>query len=582
MSRRLIFPFLSFCFLVNLAVTAQESEVLMLEATIVDFETSEPLPYVTVYNLGNGTGTVSNNEGFFRLAGVSTEDTVRFSFVGYTTLKLSGSELQRSNRTLKLERKPAMLSEFTLLGDWSVLYKLIQRARKAQTYRKQSAKTYFSLESFANDQRVELLECYYNGHFAGYDIQKLELKNGRIALAEFGNRFFVSTESSKAIYSHELFGDNPYFPASPFQLTKGRLKKDYDLRLLSKYKDEQDNLIFVIDFTPRDSTDDLFSGQVWIDSLTADIYKVNLQKRSAKNHPFLPMGNVKRLDRIDLDITKNFKPADKGMIFESVNFDYSVHYTTNKSEKLVTDTRAVLIGYNSEELFRLPQFDFIDARYGDYVKINAAPYNAFFWENMNEFADDSRAEKNQLFLPGNSALTDRDMFGDNEFFVGGVLQQPYVHWNGDPVFLAGGGAIKTPREEWQGTLPSERYALTVKYYLDINSFDNELHFLSANVLDPFETYYDYKMNPVDHMFVNMYFDLFEIHYREMVKALERCDCDESRMEEIFDEYTEKAKEQGKLFRYEVNRGKNWGQMEKWDRHIFDVLQISNIERFQGK
>ena len=38
-----------------------------------------------------------------------------------------------------------------------------------------------------NNEQVELVECYYNGEFSGYDTKMLHLKNGRIALNEFNN-----------------------------------------------------------------------------------------------------------------------------------------------------------------------------------------------------------------------------------------------------------------------------------------------------------------------------------------------------------------------------------------------------------
>ena len=150
---------------------------------------------------------------------------------------------------------------------------MVSKCRKSATYKRKKAKTYFELETHIKNKQVELVECYYNGEFEGYDLQNLALKNGRIALALYGNRFFVSTETSNALNMHKLFDYNDFFPRSPFDLNKKKLKKRYTLRLAKKYKDEQSNTIYVVTFFPKENSKNAFEGKVWIDSLEKSIVK---------------------------------------------------------------------------------------------------------------------------------------------------------------------------------------------------------------------------------------------------------------------------------------------------------------------
>ncbi|MFY0685843.1 MAG: carboxypeptidase-like regulatory domain-containing protein [Cyclobacteriaceae bacterium] len=67
--------------------------------TVVDDATEEVLPFTNIHVIEHNLGTISNVEGVFVLdqALLSLDDSVKFSFVGYETLKIHISELQRQN-----------------------------------------------------------------------------------------------------------------------------------------------------------------------------------------------------------------------------------------------------------------------------------------------------------------------------------------------------------------------------------------------------------------------------------------------------------------------------------------------------
>lgn len=85
---------LSFLILLQVSILAASDKP--LTGIILDSKTKEPLPFTNIVVLEQYRGTVSNSEGYFVLdmQGISTADTLLFSYVGYESLKISAAEVQ--------------------------------------------------------------------------------------------------------------------------------------------------------------------------------------------------------------------------------------------------------------------------------------------------------------------------------------------------------------------------------------------------------------------------------------------------------------------------------------------------------
>lgn len=82
---------------------------------VVDSLTHEALPFTNVGIMGRESGTVSNSEGNYTLSleGVSLDDTVFFSFVGYQQRKVTVNKLKQQSRVALLENT-IQLSAFSV------------------------------------------------------------------------------------------------------------------------------------------------------------------------------------------------------------------------------------------------------------------------------------------------------------------------------------------------------------------------------------------------------------------------------------------------------------------------------------
>ncbi len=82
-------------------------------AKIVDNETNEPVVFASVYLAGSSIGTVSNIDGEFilKIPVDKSDEKLSISFVGYKTLDLTLSSLDRKKNTIKLTPDPIPIQE---------------------------------------------------------------------------------------------------------------------------------------------------------------------------------------------------------------------------------------------------------------------------------------------------------------------------------------------------------------------------------------------------------------------------------------------------------------------------------------
>ncbi|HLG35992.1 MAG TPA: hypothetical protein VI757_14015 [Bacteroidia bacterium] len=553
-----------------------------IEAKILDTANAASLAYANIFNLNTKRGTISNDEGFIRIEINSPEDTLDVSYIGYAVRHIAAHEIKDAG-IIFLKRNPVLLKEATVVADASsFLYDMLSACKKPSASKKKTAKTYFELETFKDSTQIELIVCYYNGHFTGYNVNEPEFKTGRLALAEIDGKLFVSTESSKAIYMLTLFDDNDNFPKNPFQLKKKAFREYYQLSLAEKYKDEKSNVIYVIDFFPRSDAGIFFNGRVWIDSLKNEIIKINLKAENALRHPFLPLWTTDSLKRVDLEITETFNEIDGTMFFNHVDYNYTIQYKSRNDSVYEITTKAVLYAYDYRNNFPLPHFQFSDFKNTDYRKIIAVPYNRFFWEHNDEYKLNDKKNRNEQFFTKKEVINNIRFTEDaQKSFRIGFFERPYLIWNGARIHFAytlGDSTNAISKDDLKKT-PAERYNLKVQLYMDVNLYHDSLNILTATVFDPFQSYYHFPFDTLADCFLNLYFDVMEIERREFEKEIHE---QKLSIELINDAYQRKIKENESISRSyfsSVERGNNRKELLKWNEHVFEELRIDNCKLF---
>jgi hypothetical protein len=548
-----------------------------LEGILQNSKTNEFVEFATIYNLQSGQGTVSNEKGFFRLENVNENDSIRISFIGFET-KFIQAKNSEEPININISTSATLLSEIVVLADDHLLYQMIYNTRKHINNKERIAKTYFELETKIKGEQVELVEAYYNAKFTGQEVEEISLKNGRLGLAPDGNRFFISKETSKGILLHQSFNDNSKFPVSPIELSIRKCKKTYRLNLVSKFKDDADQLVMQIAFQAKEKNGLSFDGNVWIDSLSNRLIKVELKIQDAKRSPFFPLFTRDKLDRIDFEITKTYQEVDKVNTIQSIHFNYEIDYNEGHVRNYLVSSKALLYAYNYKERFMLPTFDFSPEYFDDYRKISAVPINQFFWRNINEFQLKDRKIKNDAFIESQGTLTRNLIFEDDRTLRKGLFEQAFLVW--DEKRLIFKEKEIDPKKLTATTAPSNRYNLKAHFYVDVNELNDTLHVLSTIVIDPFESFFNFPMNNQYKTFINLYFDIFEMHRRDFENALSKKVFTKEEIYTLHQLYNEKIISDCKKFRREVQRGINLEGMRDWNQKIRKAIGIDNMQIFE--
>ena len=102
-----------------------------LSGKVIDKESKEPLPFVSIVWTGTHKGTVTNLEGSYVLGGLGAatpSDSLTFSYIGYKTHKVSVSDLGE-NPLVSLEPAPITLAGVQVLAEQLSATEILERVR---------------------------------------------------------------------------------------------------------------------------------------------------------------------------------------------------------------------------------------------------------------------------------------------------------------------------------------------------------------------------------------------------------------------------------------------------------------------
>lgn len=550
---------------------AQIYNTITLENQVLDAVTKQPLPYAQILIVALKKGTITNTEGFFKINELQSDEVLRISFVGYENLLIT-AKTAANTPTLFLKPKTEILSTVTIVSDDTFLYDLLLKSKKTQNNKIASARTYLELETEINDQPIELLEAYYTGDFKDYDVKDLNLKNGRVFIKPMDSVYYLSTETSKAIYSHNQYDKNPYFPYSPFELNEKKLRKSYSLKLLKRYYDEDNALIYVIYFRPKNNPKSAFEGTVWIDSASTHLRKVELEIKNANTYPLKTIHANDSIQRMDLTIRKNFTEIEGKSYVKSLDFEYQLTYKRTSTEPFTVKSKAVLFAYDFDSLFVLPKFDFPEIMYQDYHHIFSVPYNDFFWENVSDFNYKFQTDLRASFTNDKTLLSNK---------YTGAINQPLIdfqHIIWSEIRLDFSAIAEKTLGHNFSNYADDQYHIVLQYYLDYNTFNDSLNFQTATILDPVNSFYNLPDNPSAKAFLNIYFDCMEIERRIMDTTLSLCST-EAELEKAYESELLRIENSSKKLLTQLKHGFNKDAMVFYNRYVFENLGIDNLSFF---
>lgn len=505
---------------------------------VLDAATSAPLAYGAVKIKGTSRGVLTNGDGAFRL-NCQSSDTLEFKYLSYQTHFIPVTRFVK-NPVCRMELKKNQLSTVVVNADEDFLYDLLVQARKKlKKTRPYSSKTYFLLETESNERPVEQIECYYNADLSGSGLKKMGLKNGRIGMAKFEDDYFVSLNTTDILCDYNLFIDRQNdLPANPLQMSMREMKKKYKLVLIgldgSRYK---------IKFIARDKKED-FDGYLWLDADTDRILSISLKSEDLKRHPFIPLHKTHRIEKIDFELTYTFESENQRV--ERIDLKYLLDYNNSKGIRPVKTT-VVSLFYDDKKLFKLPFYQ-DGSLLSDYDKIVTRPHNAMFWKYNEVVIPSERVSKNRRFFEENGVLLNFDQlstyyerfsnrkipWSEDRLFRDEINN--YVHETYSVGFYSPRPGTRIRTEEMT---PTSWFDLQGQIFLDVNQFEDSLHFITSTLLDLDVSYYGQTPDRYSNYFINTYFDLIEIARLRLEQALKKGDWDMESVDAIYEAVTEK-------------------------------------------
>lgn len=569
----------------------QTTTKLKVKGYLFDQTSSEPIPFVKIENKSTKTVSVSSFEGYFEIDLNSTDDTIIISHYDYKTQLLKAPN---ENDTLQifLNRNYTEIAEVVVKpSDNTQLYLLLNSFSKRNYLTDKESKAYFVLKSYLDSSQIELVEAYYNAEIKGYDISELKIKTGRIAVKPTNqNRIFANFSSSKAICELNTLTENEYFPISPFELNYKKLRKSYNLELISSYINEQNDSICIIYFYPKATKIDCFKGKIWLNITKESIDKLELESEICNKHPFLPLFPTDSIQHVKMHISKTFHNTLGSIVLDQIDFNFSFDYLsrTDREEKVTytIQSKALVYFYNYSNVFVLPAFRFHE-NLNDYRKVQALPYLSSFWLSNSELKMNDQTNETNSFYNDKNAFTNQNLF-DLKLFSknqdsikrqkGDFYEGKYIHWSKNRVLLKE-MEIDTLTERLS-SINSLNYQISVQVFSDYVELKDSSYIVTKTILDPYFTFYYLPVDKYTNCFINLYFDLCEIERRKFEKELKLKDLNKEEYLQLRKKFDLQLEAEHVQFLKEVERGTNKKALEKWNQYVFDELKIDNISLFE--
>jgi hypothetical protein len=406
-----------------------------------------------------------------------------------------------------------------------------------------------------------------------------------VAVAPSNGRQFISLNISQAFILADLVKGSSIMPISPFELNHRELKKKIILRLVNR--EGINNEIMHIHFSPTKNSRSFFEGDVWIVERSSKLLKLDFHIKNAERHPFVPAHAVfAKIENVEIHFEKSYHIGSYGVRPLKTNFSYNFTYRPNRSNPgtdsiLKVSSKAVVTFFEPGDLFIDPYFQYSE-NLTDYQKIAGLTYNDRFWENQHSFmTSQSMQKKLQYFVKNGSVFNYSNTNITKIDKDSPLLANNYILWSNKKRIAVKSGYISRIDSNEKFRKPAvqhDLYNLKVQIYLDANLNGDRIEFMTVTVLDVYQSYCNLEPTPLTNCFINLYFDLCEIKRLSLAGKINEL----NNINQIDSLYKVEMKNLQVLcddYLNEVNMGRNWHNLQKWNQTVKDELQIDNIQIF---
>lgn len=333
----------------------------IVTGSVIDNTNNQPIMGVNIYEENNKLGTISNEDGEFRINVKSLPVRLIFSHVGYNRLvKLVANT---DFKTYPLSVAVIELKEVKSGNPAISILNAVLRKASSDTSNRHFFKGFYQKVYSLNGQYSQLHELFLNMSWGQFGVDKWQPVNSRYAYMDVQQYLNGNTAFSC------FFHSNTIRTFLSYPLNEISVRSDYDFKVKHYLNIGSDNEIAVIKFKSNfeGSNKSQVEGEIYVKTKLDNILRVSY------NYTFLNSKNWKRLENIDV----NFREDNNGFsLFESLYL--TVKSFKNRSKDRISE-KAWLIAY--EEISNLTPGNVYPAFIKDDLKIlKESPYDAGFWK----------------------------------------------------------------------------------------------------------------------------------------------------------------------------------------------------------
>lgn len=533
-----------------------------LTGNVSDENTGEPLAFATVSFESLSRGTITNEDGFFKLSCSQTlPDTLRVSFIGYQPLRLPIA--QRDSVTMDIKLKPSTV-EIPLVvingSDGTAPNREMKIFKKWQeTKGNWGTKMYMTLTSEEERTPVEVVEACFNGKFYGNNLLDLSLKGGRLGVHTDPKYRFVNLNTTDVLLKFSLKPESSPPIPHPAVQKKKQWKSNYYWDLLAQYTENGDTLRrwkLVPDFPQLASCEVVFN----LNDETVLSYSI----RTNSTLPTLLKPVVEEDEIASLNLRMEWRFDEYDQRLQVWNFEYEMGYR-NASRKRDIHVEGFAHAYDKESLF--PEAMYSGQKMQtDYEKLLVWSFDPEFWAAQEIVPASKKAEEHRAFFECHGHLTNVTQLGEVEFPIFRCIpgQLNWNHFKGE-----NGWSSNLDKGDIKRMSNSSRYALSCEWFINPYYDGDTCKIQRAVVFDGRNSFYQLENDSLALVFVNTYAALVEIEQARLIADLQqqRVACETKLFRPIWSDARARSKMRINRFLREVDRGENEDAFRRWQLFI---------------
>lgn len=555
-----------------------------VEGLCVDAQDGSPIVHALIK--GTATSTLTNDDGRFRMVLAHEQDTLVIASLGYRTRRLTAAQV-RASGVVQLEPTMKALPELSVTGrDETLLRLLVRAAKRLERGDRYRSKVHYTLSTRSREQPVEAIECFYNATIQGADLEALDLKNGRIAVAPEQGRSVMNLNTSKGFMLLRPTDRKSAFAATPLQYRSPKaLRERFDITLTAILG--KDPELHHIRFEPRIRDGSSFAGELWVDPADATIRRLVLRCDSCTVHPFLPLDPQGELRDVAIQYALEWTGHSDRWVLDHIELDYALTFRDGASDPRLAmrtglgdrrmSTHGVLYFFDHDRPFLLPLFRY-DTEQMDYRKILALPFDSAFWQHAPALLPTEQQQQDLAFFQRHGLLTGRTALDPNGRT--GLFESNMAIWSPDRRITLKNALQRAPASPARGTVADiDRMHLEAQLFLNIDPTDSGYRTFSATVFDGFRSSYDLPEQPYSACFLNLFFDLCEVERRHMQAQLNGPGLSLERIRTIHQQAVRRMERTTQEFIRSTHLGADERRLKEWNERVQRELGIDNRKLF---